>query len=134
MQPAAKLGVTILLVCVVMAVALPAYAAPEEDVGSDYALEQIKEEAGFDNGFSWNNVGRKLIDGALHLVRLARQVSYVPLLIIIAISGIALLAGFFFSITKITRWALGVIIAAVTGWLIIQLAPAIVVGLSGFFL
>lgn len=134
MQSTVKLGTFILLICIVFAVALPVHAAPEEESWNpDYALEQIKEEAGIGYGFSWDDVGKRLIDGVLHIFRWARQVSYIPLLVIITLAGVALLVGFLFSITKITRWALGIIIAAVTGWVIIQLAPAIVVGLSGFF-
>lgn len=132
-----KFTITTVLVFLVFTLLLgasQAHATPAKTSDPDYVLQRIREEAGINDNINWDTVAQRIIDGTLYLVRLARQFAHIPLAIVFVLAGGALLLGFLFSITKITRWALGVIIAAVIGWLVIQLAPAAVVWLSGFFL
>jgi hypothetical protein len=134
---------TILLIVALLVVFLQAgvyaYAAPKEDSSGDfspdYVIQKMREEAGVSpgNSVSWSSFGKRLVDGAMNTIRWFRRVAVLPLLVVILIAGLMLIFGFIWSFTKLVRWAASIIAAAVAGWLLIQIAPLIVVWLSSLF-
>ncbi|MDK2856736.1 MAG: hypothetical protein PWQ86_1949 [Bacillota bacterium] len=114
------------------------YAAPKEDSSGefspDYVIQKMREEAGVSgSSVSWSSFGKRLVDGAVNVIRWLRKVAVLPLLVVIIVAGLMLIFGFIWSFTKLVRWAATVIAAAIAGWLLIQIAPLIVVWLSSLF-
>lgn len=115
------------------------YAAPgkssSDDFTPDYVIQKMRQEMGVgsEQTISWNSLGKRLVDGAIYTIRWLRKVAALPLLVVIVVAGLALIFGLLSSFVKVTRWALNVILVAVAGWLLIQIAPLIVVWLSGLF-
>lgn len=120
------------------------YAAPsggpvkkstqEDSLGPDYVTKRIQQEAGLGGGnVNWGAINKRIVDGAMWLVRYLKKTASVPLLLIVSFAGIVLLFSFLFSLTKVVRWALGVMFFGILGWMLIQAAPLIVAWLTGIF-